>query len=425
MENLVTRYRNVTILVAILFAQVLGLAIQVRRSSENQSSRLIRVWVVGAITPLEKCIVWSQGGISGIWHNYVYLRGVRQENRDLRDEIERLRLEQVRLTQDAQQAQRLQSLLGFREQFISQTMPAQVIGTSGSEQSRLIYIDKGARDGIGRIADDDADIDRDKDRGDKEKEKGRDKGKDMAVITSAGGVVGKVLYVNRSSSEVLLINDQSSGVGVILEKSRLQGVLKGTASGKVVLDKIMNDEKIELGEKVLTSGGDRIFPKGLLVGTVSEVSSGPESFLKITVKPAADLDRLEEVLVITKKVEQAPSVADEGPIRAVDILTDRLPSVPDKPPADSKPAAPGGTATTSPAAAAGVKAQLSGTHDAKPAGTPATTPKAPSKPAVVPTGMTTKPAASTIKTTNSTTKPAGTPAKAPPKTDSTRENNPQ
>jgi rod shape-determining protein MreC len=401
MENLVTRYRNVTILVAILFAQVLGLAIQVRRSSENQSSRLIRVWVVGAITPLEKLLVWSQGGVSGVWHNYVYLRGVRQENRDLREEIEKLRLEQVGLSQDAQQAQRLQSMLGFREQFISQTMPAQVIGTSGSEQSRLIFIDKGSRDGIAKIADDETDIDKEKG----EKEKGRDRGKDMAVITSAGGVVGKVLFVNRSTSEVLLINDQSSGVGVILEKSRLQGILKGTASGKVVLDKIMNDEQIEVGEKVLTSGGDRIFPKGLLVGTVSEVAPGPESFLRITVKPAADLARLEEVLVITKKVEQAPSVADEGPVRAVDILTDRLPSVPDKPPT----AADGTT-----------KPETAGTPDSK----PATAPKIASKPVVVPTGMTNKPAVSGVNTTNSTAKPAGQ-AKPPAKPNSTRESNPQ
>jgi rod shape-determining protein MreC len=401
MENLVTRYRNVTILVAILFAQVLGLAIQVRRSSENQSSRLIRVWVVGAITPLEKLLVWSQGGVSGVWHNYVYLRGVRQENRDLREEIEKLRLEQVGLSQDAQQAQRLQSMLGFREQFISQTMPAQVIGTSGSEQSRLIFIDKGSRDGIAKIADDETDIDKEKG----EKEKGRDRGKDMAVITSAGGVVGKVLFVNRSTSEVLLINDQSSGVGVILEKSRLQGILKGTASGKVVLDKIMNDEQIEVGEKVLTSGGDRIFPKGLLVGTVSEVAPGPESFLRITVKPAADLARLEEVLVITKKVEQAPSVADEGPVRAVDILTDRLPSVPDKPPT----AADGTT-----------KPETAGTPDSK----PATAPKIASKPVVVPTGMTNKPAVSGVNTTNSTAKPAGQ-AKPPAKPNSTPESNPQ
>src|SRR2546423_8590278 len=148
MENLISRYRNVTVLVAILFAQVLGLAVQVKRSSENESTRLIRVWVVNAITPFEKGIVGLQGGARNLWRNYFYLRGVRQENYDLKQQIEHLRLEQVRLNEDAEQARRLQALLGFKEQFISQTVPAQVIGSSGSEQSRSIYIDKGGHDGI-------------------------------------------------------------------------------------------------------------------------------------------------------------------------------------------------------------------------------------------------------------------------------------
>jgi rod shape-determining protein MreC len=418
MENLVTRYRNVTILVTILFAQVLGLAVQVRLSGESQSSRLIRVWVVGAITPLEKCLVWSQNGVSGLWHNYVFLRGVRQENRDLRQQIDRLRLEQVRLSQDAEQARRLQALLDFREQFISQTMPAQVIGSSGSENSRLIFIDKGWRDGIGKIPDNDADADRDRDR---VNDRGvKEKGNDMAVIT-AGGVVGKVLYVNKTTSQVLLINDQSSGVGVILEKSRLQGVLKGTASGKVVLDKIMNDEKIELGEKVLTSGGDRIFPKGLLVGIVTDVAGGPESFLKITVKPAADLNRLEEVLVITKKVEQTPSIADVGPVRAVDILTNRLPSVPEKTPSN----ATGGVATSPLVSKPGLKPPAPGTHEVKPPGTPGTVPKTASQPSAAPRAITTGPAAPALKTAVPAPKPANGQSKAPPKPVPAAENHPQ
>ncbi len=418
MENLVTRYRNVTILVAILFAQILGLAVQVRRPGENESSRLIRVWIVSAVTPFEKCIVWTQGSLAGVWHNYVYLRGVRQENRQLNEEIERLRLEQVRLSQDAEQAQRLQSLLGFREQFISQTMPAQVIGSSGSEQSRSVYIDKGARDGIGKVADNDADT-------------GKGIGRDMAVITAAG-VVGKVLRVYNSTSQVLLINDQSSGVGVILEKSRLQGILKGTASGELVLEKIMNDEQVEPGERVLTSGGDRVFPKGLPVGTVSQVSPGPESFLKIRVKPVADLDRLEEVLVITKKEEREPSVTDSGPVRAVDILSERLPSVPDKPAVDSKQSMAGAAATssaTTPSAkteAPGgvVKPRESLTNSTnKPTAATIAAPKTASNPAT--SGATAKPAAPAVKTVNPAAKPTGSQTKPEPKTGSVPENNPQ
>jgi len=314
MENLISRYRNVTILVVVLFGQVLGLAVQVRRASQDESTRLIRVWAVDAVTPFEKGIVWCQSAISNLWRNYFYLRGVRQENRDLKQQIERLRIEQVRLNQDAEQARRLQALLGFREQFISKTMAAQVIGSSGSEQSRSIYIDKGSRDGIKP---------------------------DMAVIT-AEGVVGKVLRVFKTTSQVLLVNDQTSGVGAILEKSRLQGVLRGTPLGEVVLEKVMSDETVALGERVLTSGGDQIFPKGLPVGTVTKVSPGSELFLNIRVKPAADLNRMEEVLVITEQVEKEPALAaGEQSMRAADILAQRLPSVPDRPPDDpNKPPPP-------------------------------------------------------------------------------------
>jgi rod shape-determining protein MreC len=303
MENLISRYRNVTILAVMLFLQVLGLAVQVKRGGGGESTRLIRSWSVGAITPLEKILVWGQGGLGNLWNSYVYLRGVRQENRDLKFEIEQLRLEQVRLTDDAQQARRLQALLGFKEQYIAKTVAAQVIGSSGSEQSRSIYIDKGTGDGVE---------------------------KDMAVIT-ADGVVGKVLRAFHSTSQVLLISDQSSGVGAILDKTRLQGVVKGTSAGEVILENVMTDESVAPGDRVATSGGDQIFPKGLTVGTVMKVSPGADLFLNIRLKPSANLNRLEEVLVITKKEDRAPSVASTGTVRAVDILTQRLPSVPDKP----------------------------------------------------------------------------------------------
>jgi rod shape-determining protein MreC len=309
MENLISRYRNFNVLAAVLVIQVVGLAVQVKRSSEESSSRLIRVWAVSAVTPFEKAIVRVQTGVGGVWHNYFYLRGLRQENRHLQQEIQQLQLEQVRLKQDAQQARRLQALLGFKEQYIAQTVAAQVIGSSGSELSRIVYLDKGADAGIKR---------------------------DMPVIT-ADGVVGKVLSVWDSTAQVLLLSDQTSGVGAILEQSRLQGVLKGKASGELVLDKVMSDEEVKSGDKVLTSGGDQIFPKGLVIGTVAKVSKGPE-FLQISVKPVAALNHLEEVLVITKK-EQRESASPEPGARAADILAQRLPSVPDKPATDATTAA--------------------------------------------------------------------------------------
>jgi rod shape-determining protein MreC len=332
MESVLGRYRNLIILVGVLFLQVLGLATQVKRGNDEEHTRLIRVWVVGAMSPLERGLVWAQNSAGNLWHNYFYLRGVRAENRQLKEHIEQMRLEQVRLTEDAAQARRLQTLLAFKEQFISRTVAAQVIGSSGSDMSRIVYIDKGENSGIRR---------------------------DMAVIT-ADGIVGKVLLAYPSVAQVLLINDQSSGVGAILEKTRLQGVLRGTGGGEVVLERVMSDEQVPLGETVLTSGGDQIFPKGLPVGTVSGVGNGKDLFLNIKIRPAANLSKLEEVLVLVEKQER-PTVAEDGVrVRAADILAQRLPSVPDKPAAGSNTPAgvsEGKSGANSAAASNGAKSQ--------------------------------------------------------------------
>src|SRR5260221_1943990 len=105
----------------------------------------------------------------------------------------------------------------------------------------------------------------------------------------ADGIVGKVLLVYRSTSLVLLINDHSSGVGAILDKTRLQGILRGTPAGEVVIEKVMSDETVPADEMVLTSGGDGIVPKGLLVGRVTKGSPRHGLVLNIHLRPAADL----------------------------------------------------------------------------------------------------------------------------------------
>jgi rod shape-determining protein MreC len=377
MDNLLSRHRNVSILVAVLFAQVLGLAVQVKRSANAEESRLIRVWAVSAVTPFEKALVWTQNTTSGWWHNYLYLRGVRAENRELKQQIERMRLEQVRLAEDAEQARRLQLLLSFKEKFISKTLAAQVIGSSGSEKSRSIYIDKGSHDGVEP---------------------------DQAVITAAG-IVGKVLSVYGSTSLVLLINDQSSGVGVILEKSRLQGVLRGSATGQVLVEKILNDETVQPGERVLTSGGDQIFPKGLDVGTVLKVNQGKkDSFLEIQLQPAAHLSKLEEVLVVTKVEDRSPTPSEvAGPVRAIDILTRRLPSVPDRPPEASGAAAPGQPSGTA------LKPPLPGTGTPKPNSAQSVSGSGIAKPAAIPgaTGAQTTQRSEVTAGAGTSAKPAG------------------
>ena len=195
MENFFSRYKNPLALMAVLFIQVVALATQVKRpenaraGTTGNGTRLIRVWTVTAFTPAEKMFVSTGHFFSSGWHNYADLRSVRRQNRELQEEVARLQMEQVQLKQDADQARRLQALLEFKEKYVSKTVAAQVIGTSGTEQSRVIIIDKGSRDGIKP---------------------------DMAVITPEG-IVGKVKDVFPLSSQVLLINDHDSGAGVILE----------------------------------------------------------------------------------------------------------------------------------------------------------------------------------------------------------------
>ncbi|MGO9085064.1 MAG: rod shape-determining protein MreC [Candidatus Sulfotelmatobacter sp.] len=381
MESVLGRYRNLIVLVGVLFLQVLGLAVQVKRGgNDTENTRLIRIWAVGAIAPFERGLVWIENGTGNIWHNYFYLRGVRVENRQLKEQIEQMRLEQVRLNEDAAQAHRLQALLAFKEQFISKTVAAQVIGSSGSDLSRVIYIDKGENEGLKR---------------------------DMAVIT-ADGIVGKVLLAYPSVAQVLLINDQSSGVGVILEKSRLQGVLKGTPTGEVSLERVMSDEQVTQGETVLTSGGDQIFPKGMPVGTVTNVGTGKDLFLSIKVKPAANLSKLEEVLVLVEKQQREATAEDLGHTRAADILAQRLPSVPDKPAqaADSTAGAPAGLGKPASGGNAGPKLTSTAGAPAT-AGTPGAA--AGSKPAASPA----KPAAAQPGRAKPPTKPSAQPSTPP------------
>jgi rod shape-determining protein MreC len=420
MENFFSRYKNPLTLMAVLFIQVVGLATQVKRpegakpGTTGSGTRLIRVWTVTAFTPIEKMFVSTGHFFSNGWHNYADLRGVRKQNRELQDEVARLRMEQVRLQQDADQARRLQALLDFKEKFIAKTVAAQVIASSGTEQSRLITIDKGSNDHI-KI--------------------------DMPVITP-DGIVGKVKEVFPQSSQVLLINDHDSGAGVILESSRLQGIVKGTSLGELQIVDIMSDEKVEPGEHVVTSGGDRIYPKGYAVGTV--ISSTPDRdndpFLAIKIKPAANLNRLEEVLIITKMTEDAQPSAGPAPMRAADILSQRLPSVPKQDP--NAPKSPGGPTTGAPAATAspsptpvkatkpagaateqtGIAVQtppLSGAAAAKPTPNPLKPPPVGTGATVPATGSPNRPATGTATATptpGSTPNKAGAETKKPPST---------
>ena len=340
MEPFFIRYRNFLVLLVVLVAQIIGLAVQVRRTDAGHSTfdlqdgpgvRLIRLWAEGVVAPPERLIHDSKLGLFSLWQNYLDLRHVRDQNQELQKTIDRLRLEQASMLEDARQGQRLQGLLDFQQKYIYKTVAAQAIGSSGTDQSRVFYLDKGSADGLDR---------------------------DMAVIT-ADGIVGKVREVFPHTAQVLAINDQTSGAGVILETTRIRGILRGNAAGRTQIVGILADQRIQPGEKVLTAGGDQIFPRGLPVGVVEKVIRDPErdSFIDVIVKSAAHLERLDEVLVITSTLprfspEQQQDIntsealkgaeveAIKAQKKASEIMAERLPSLADpNAPAPVTPAA--------------------------------------------------------------------------------------
>jgi rod shape-determining protein MreC len=329
MESFFTRYRNLLVLLAVLLAQIIGLAVQVRRTDSGRNTldpldptgvRLIRLWADAVVTPPEQIFHAAKLGAVSLWKNYLDLRSVREQNQDLQKTIDRLRLEQASLLEDARQGERLQALLDFQQRYIYKTLAAQAIGTSGTDSSRVFYLDKGKAEGLDR---------------------------DMAVITP-DGIVGKVREVFPHSAQVLAINDPTSGAGVILETTRIRGILRGDAAGRPQIVGILADQRIQPGEKVLTAGGDLVFPRGLPVGEVVRVMPDPDrdSFIDVMVKPAAHLDRLDEVLVITsteprfsaeQQQDMAASEALKGPEvaaikeqqKASQIMAEHLPGLSD------------------------------------------------------------------------------------------------
>jgi rod shape-determining protein MreC len=269
--DFVTRFKNALFLIAVLLAQAIALAVQVRSPADagepdGRNVRLIRMWVAAAVTPFERAAHAVGSGTRNGWLDYLDLRHVRQQNKDLQQQLTRMHIEQAAIAEDALEGRRLQAMLAFKQRYVGSTVAAQVIGASASDQSHVLTIDKGSNDGLKP---------------------------DMAVITQ-DGIVGKLRDVFPTTSQVLEINDQSSGAGVVLESTRIRAILRGTVAGRVQIDNLTSDSRIKPGEHVLTSGGDQVYPRGLPVGTIENIAPDPDHqpYTAITVRPAVDLDFL-------------------------------------------------------------------------------------------------------------------------------------
>jgi rod shape-determining protein MreC len=331
MDSFFVRFKNPLVLISIMVVQVVALALQVPRASgdlpgshaDGHKVSLLRYWASAAVTPFERVTHGSGLGVRHLWSNYIDLRHTREQNLALQQEIVRLRQEQEGFAEDAAQGRRLQALLGFQQQYISATVAAQVIGTSGTDRSSMISIDKGYKDGLKS---------------------------DQAVMTP-DGVIGKVRDVWAHTAQVLLLNDATSGAGVVLSSSRIRGIVRGTAYGQLLIDNLTSDSRIKVGDQVVTSGGDKVFPRGLPVGEITSIVPDPQHqpYTAITVKPYANLSRLDEVLVVTgtdstlpptaqKDAAQAEAAEQESK-RAADLVAQKLPSLPQNSTDPSNPAA--------------------------------------------------------------------------------------
>jgi len=266
-----SRHKSLVLLAGVILIQVLALAIQIKaRAAQVDQTGVIRGWTVGFVSPFERTGAWTVEKVRGAWDHYFALSDTAKENERLREENQSLKLQVNDLQTKAEEGGRLAALLEFRQSHREIKMiPARVIGTSAEPASQVVYVDRGARDGIK---------------------------KDMGVITP-DGVVGKVSEVYGSAAQILLLSDKESGVGAMLADSRIQSPVGGMGEPLLNMKYVAADDEVKTGERVVTSGMDRIFPKDLPVGTVVEVKPGMP-FKKIRVRPAANLERLEEVIIL-------------------------------------------------------------------------------------------------------------------------------
>lgn len=303
MEFLLSRYRNLTVLLAVLLAQLLLLAYQVKSSADVP---LIRVWAVAAVTPAARVLEAVRSGTVGLARDYVLLRDVRDENKQLRDEVGQLKLKNQFLTSQLETADRTKALSEFRASSPSKTIGARVIMSGTGANSKVVFVDRGSVSGVIR---------------------------GMAVIT-ADGIVGKVVNAYPMASQVLLATDPTFAASVVSQKGRVHGTLKGGGGQDLcIVDHVQNEEKVEVGEWFYTSGDDRVFPKGLPAGRVKSVHDG-RTVKDIVLAPSGLQAGLEAVLIVLEGVHQA--IPDPAAPPATETYV--MPPPPAETPAPAAPA---------------------------------------------------------------------------------------
>jgi len=272
MDFFLSRYRHLTVLLIVIAAQLLLIAYQVKT---NKDVPLIRVWAVTAVTPVETGLELARRYTWGFVEDYFVLLGVRSQNESLKRENGQLKIENNYLKNELATADRARALSVFQARSPSKTVAARVIGNGTGANSKVVFVDRGSTSGV---------------------ESG------MAVVTP-DGIVGKVVDAYPTASLVMLITDPTFAAGVLSQKNRVRGTLKGQGHAECLVDYVQNEERVDVGEWFYTSGDDRIFPKGFPVGQVAAVQNG-KTFKEIYITPSGMTGGAEEVLIVLQGVHQ-------------------------------------------------------------------------------------------------------------------------
>lgn len=241
--------------------------------------------VSGITSPIEKAYTSTSGSISGFWKNYIWLKDVKEHQVILKDQVKTLQFDNSVLRELRHENRRLRSMLGFKEKAQIPGIPANVIGRDPSNWLKTITIDRGLDSGI----------------------------EEGSPLVDGHAIVGMATSVGSSSSKVQLLSDSNSAIDALIQNSRAPGVVQGNGGDTLLMRYVEKGEEVRIGDRVVASGYDAIFPKGALIGVVTQVKDEERSLFKIIeVKPGVSINNLETVLVLKKglSTEQLKSGSD-------------------------------------------------------------------------------------------------------------------
>lgn len=229
-----------------------------------------------ALSPVQRGVAAAIRLVETSWAGYVGLRGVHDENARLEERTRALELELERSRSLAEEAARLRELLDLRAALPYESVSAEVLSRDGNPWFRGVTIDKGSSAGV-RL---------------------------QAPVISPTGIVGRVVKVGPEAARVQLLLDRDAGIGALVERTRVNGVLAGQVgfadqgTTDLVMRYVPALADVAVGDRVLSSGLDRIYPKGLVIGRVRSVGAPSGLFREVVVTPSARFDQLEQVLVL-------------------------------------------------------------------------------------------------------------------------------